>query len=138
MYGRYGNSSIASSDENQFKYKLYSVIFMYGPAWQKRLDIQGKLINLQEDEILKGSSAIYNTAQNPGTAPNVEELAYINQQNTTKYKKSKLEGYSILYELIKTDVTKEFLDKFERLFIKVVEPQTPLWYITEGDDNNGI
>lgn len=131
LYARYGNSHISSSDENQFKYKLFSTIFMYGPAWQKRLDIQKKLIGLTDDEILVGSSAIYNQALNPSQAPTtqtLEELDYINQQNTTKYKKSKLEAYAALSELIKTDVTDAFIGKFKKLFLVIVEPELPLWY----------
>lgn len=136
LYARYGNSNIASSDENQFKYKLFSTIFMYGPAWQKRLDIQTKLIDLKEDEILTGASAIYNAAYNPDQAPTTEELNYISSQNTTKYKKSKLEGYALLNELIKTDVTESFIGKFKKLFITIVEPDKALWYTTysEGDE----
>ena len=137
LYARYGNSNVASSDENQFKYKLYSTIYMYGPAWQKRLDIQTKLIGLSDDEIIKGSTAIHNTALNPSTWPStqsLEELNYINQQNTTKYKKSKLEAYASLYALIETDVTEEFIGKFKKLFLTIVEPELPLWYTTEGDN----
>ena len=136
LYARYGNSNIASSDENQFRYKLFSTIFMYGPAWQKRLEIQQKLIALSEDEIRTGAAAIYNSALNPSTQPTtstLEELPYINGQNTTKYKKSKLEGYAILEELIRSDVTESFINKFKKLFITVVEPDSPLWYITQGD-----
>lgn len=136
LYARYGNSNIASSDENQFKYKLMSIIFIYGPAWQKRLEIQKKLMEMSDDEMLKGSTAIYNTALNPSQAPStetVEELNYINSQNTTKYKKGKLEGYAALYSLIETDVTEAFIGKFKKLFITVVEPDYPLWYKTEGD-----
>lgn len=136
LYARYGNSNIASSDETQFKYKVFSTIFMYGPAWQKRLDIQKKLIDLGDDEILVGATAIYNSAYNPETAPNTqstEELNYINQQNVTKYKKSKLEAYAVLEELIKTDVTEQFIGKFKKLFITIVEPELPLWYTTQGD-----
>lgn len=133
LYARYGNSNIASSDENQFKYKLFSTIFMYGPAWQKRLDIQQKLVNLSDEEIVKGTTAIYNSALNPSTQPStqtLEELNYINSQNTTKYKKSKIEGYATLYSLIETDVTEEFISKFKKLFITIVEPELPLWYRT--------
>lgn len=136
LYARYGNSNIASSDETQFKYKVFSTIFMYGPAWQKRLDIQKKLIDLGDDEILVGATAIYNSAYNPETAPSTqstEELNYINQQNVTKYKKSKLEAYAVLEELIKTDVTEQFIGKFKKLFITIVEPELPLWYTTQGD-----
>ena len=137
LYSRYGNSSIATSDENQFKAGVLATIFMYGPTWEKRLEIQDKLRALSENEILTGGSAIYNSAMNPETLPTTqttEELNFINQQNTTKYKKSKLEGYSILMELLETDVTNEFLNRFKRLFITVVQPQEPLWYVTEGDN----
>ena len=37
---KYGNNPIANKDINQFKYKLFSTVFMYGPTWAKRLDIQ--------------------------------------------------------------------------------------------------
>lgn len=134
LYARYGNSSVASSDETQFKYKVFSTIFMYGPAWEKRLDIQKKLLNLSEEEIMKGSTAIYNTALNPSSAPStstLEELPFISQQNATKYKKSKVDAYATLYSLIETDVTEQFIGRFKKLFITVVEPNSPLWYKTE-------
>jgi hypothetical protein len=109
---------------------------MYGPAWQKRLEIQHDLVSMDIDEAMKGTTAIHNSALNPSQSPStqsLEELNYINAQNTTKYKKSKLEGYATLYTLIETDVTEEFIDKFKKLFITVVEPELPLWYKTEGD-----
>ena len=136
LYARYGNSNIASSDENQFKYKVFSTIFMYAPAWEKRLEIQKKLINLTDEEIIKGSTAVYNSALNPSQAPStdtLEEIAYINQQNTTKYKKSKMDAYATLYSLIETDVTEQLIERFKKLFITVVEPDGPLWYKTEGE-----
>ena len=40
LYAKYGNSPIANFDENQFKYKIFTIIFQYGPTWEKRLDIQ--------------------------------------------------------------------------------------------------
>lgn len=136
LYARYGNSNIASSDENQFKYKVFSTIFMYAPAWEKRLDIQKKLRELSDEEIMKGSTAIYNSALNPSTAPStaaLEELPYINQQNATKYKKAKMDAYATLYALIETDVTEELIGKFKKLFITIVEPDKALWYKTEGE-----
>ena len=39
LYARYGNSHIANNDENQFKYRLASTIFMYGPTWEKELEV---------------------------------------------------------------------------------------------------
>ena len=32
LYARYGNNPIANYDEEQFKYKIFSVIFQYGPT----------------------------------------------------------------------------------------------------------
>lgn len=141
LYANYGNSHIASSDENRFKYKLQSIIFMYGPTWEKRLEIQEKIRNLKEEELVKGGDAIYNSANAPGTdlaglVNNEGKVDYLSGQNTTTYRKSKLEGYQFIYNLLETDVTKEFINKFRDLFIKIVQPQTPLWYITEENEND--
>ena len=142
LYARYGNSHIVNNDENQFKYKMFSIIFQYGPTWEKRLDIQNKLRNLTEDELMYGTKAIYNTANNPGTEPStgsLEELPYINSQNTTGYKKSKMDAYANLLALLDTDVTEDFIKKFGKLFITILEPREPLYYATEiGEDNDGI
>lgn len=32
IYARYGNDPIANFDVNQFKYKLFGIIFQYGPT----------------------------------------------------------------------------------------------------------
>jgi hypothetical protein len=137
LYAKYGNSHIASSDENQFLYALFSTIFMYGPTWEKRLDIQDKLRALSEEDIVRGSKAIHNHAYNPGTAPStdtLDELLAINDQNTTQYKKSKLEAYALLMSIIQTDVTADFISKFKNLFIVVLAPDYPLLYETEGEN----
>lgn len=138
LYGRYGNNPIANRDINQFKYKLFSVIFQYGPTWEKRLEVQAALRNLDEDDIRLGSKAIYNQALNPSTEPStasLEELTFINQQNTTNYKKSPLEGYAILLDLLNTDVTEEFIKKFNVCFKKFVSAERPLIYVTEEDED---
>lgn len=134
IYSRYGNSVIASSDTNRFKYDLFGTIFSYGPTWEKRLDIQEKLRNLTDDELFAGSTQIHNHAYNPGTAPStgtLDELPAINEQNTSKYKKDKMSGYAMLVSLLDTDVTESFISKFKKLFITVVQPELPLWYATD-------
>ena len=134
LYSRYGNSHISYTDEDQFVYALFSIIMTYGPAWAKRLSIQEELQKLSLEEgsdIYLGSGAIYNHALNPGTAPSTQtlnELPQINEQNTTKYRKSKLEGLASLAALLETDVSEEFLGKFRKLFIRVVAPDRPLIY----------
>ena len=110
---------------------------MYGPSWEKRLDIQKALRTLSTDEILTGAKAIHNHSYNPSTEPStdtIDELPTINEQNTTKYKKNILEAYSELYQLIETDVTEDFLDEFKKLFIQVLAPDMPLLYATYPED----
>lgn len=138
LYARYGNSPMANRDVTQFQYKIFSVIFQYGPKWEKDLDIQAKVRALTDDEIRLGSKAIYNQALNPADAPStatLEELTYINQQNTTNYKKSPLEGYTLLEQLLRDDITKIFVDKFNICFKKFVENERPLIYVTEDEDD---
>lgn len=144
LYAQYGNSVVASSDINRFKYQLWSIIFMYGPTWETRLDVQNILRELPLEDLMTGATQINNQAFHPGTPPSAqttEELTAINQQLVSKYKKNKIGAYADLLDLLKTDVTKEFLDKFKRLFITVVQPEKALWYITkteEGDGASGI
>lgn len=138
LYARFGNNPIANNDITQWKYKIFSTIFQYGPSWEKRLDIQTKLRALTEDDILKGSKAIYNTALNPSQAPStatLEELNYINSQNTTNYKKSKMDAYTQLWDLIETDVTEEFLNQFKKCFKVFVSNERPIIYVEEDEEN---
>lgn len=137
LYARYGNSHIANSDENQFKYGLFNTIFMYGPAWATRLSAQKAIRELGIDEARKGGTATYNHAYNPSTAPTMNEtdgLPYINDQNKTLYTKSMLEGYANLLALVETDVSEEFINKFRKLFTKIAYGDEPLLYITQEDN----
>ena len=140
LYARYGNSTVASSDPTQFKYKLFTIIWQYGPSWAKELEIQGKVRALTDKELAAGSVQIYNNAQNPSVTPSTntdEELEFINAQNVTKNKLSKIEGYALVESLLKRDVTEEFLSKFKKLFRTIVEPELPLLYeeINDGTHN---
>lgn len=138
LISRFMNSSIANYDESQFKYRLFSTIWQFAPAWQKKLDIQEKLRNLTDDEIVTGSKTISDHAYNPSTivegGPNPDDgiIDTINEQNKVRFVKSKIEGYSILWDMLRADVTNDFLAKFKSLFTVIVEPTTKLLY--EGDD----
>ena len=138
LFARYGNNPIANLDINQFKLKMFSVIYQYGPTWEKKLDIQSKLRAISDDDLLKGSKAIYNAAMNPSQAPStqsLEELEYINSQNTTNYKKSKMDAYGQLWELLNTDVTEQFLNRFKPCFKMFVAPDITWIYVTEDEDD---
>ena len=56
LYAKYGNTPIANYDENQWKYKMFSIIFQYGPTWEKRLDIQTTLRGLQIADLVDNGS----------------------------------------------------------------------------------
>lgn len=134
LYSRYGNSTIASSDPTRFEFQVSSLIFQHAPLWLKKLDIQKELRALTTDQIKQGSFQIANHAYNPSTSPSttaLTELTKIDAQNTNRWVKSPLEGYATLMALLDNDATEEFINKFKRLFIKVVEPEIPLWYETE-------
>lgn len=145
LIGRFADSTIKPYNTyGAFKIRFMSRVWQHAPAWKKELDIQNKLRELSLEDgspIYEGSKAIYNSAMNPGTNPNSTtadsvgdiELNFINQQNTTKYKKSKLEGIALLTDLLKNDVTEKFLRRFDDLFKTVIYTGRELTYITEGD-----
>ncbi len=137
LYGKYGNAHIMSSDENTFKYRLFTVVFSSGPAWIKKLEAQRSLAGLTEEELLNGTKTIYNHSYNPSTVPStdtLDELETIDDQNTTKFKYNKIDAYTKLLAVLDTDVTTEFLLKFRPLFLQVLEPQYPLWYVSDDEE----
>ena len=138
LIGRFADSTIKPYNTyGAFKVRFMSRVWQYAPSWRKELEIQNKLRGLSLEDgspIYEGSKAIYNSAMNPGTAPSTndtEELNFINQQNTTKYKKSKLEGLAILNDLIKRDVTEQFLRRFDDLFKTIIYTGNTYLYKTE-------
>ena len=114
-------------------------IWQFAPTWLKKVDIQEALRGLGNDpndlsDIINGAKAIYNHAFNPETEPSTqstEELTYINDQNVTNYKKSKMDAYAQLWSVLVSDVTTEFIKKFQPLFKKFVKPGT---YLYESED----
>lgn len=136
LYAHYGNSPIVNMDEEQWKYRLYSIIYMYGPTWEKKTELQSKLRALSDEDLTKGSTTIFNHALNPSTEPSTDterQLAYINDQNVQKAKRSQIDAYSLLWGMLSSNVDKEFIDKFATLFKKIVAPENPLLYGTEEE-----
>lgn len=136
LLARYANSTIASSDENRFVLQCMATIFQYAPAWRKRLEIQHQLhrMELDSDEFLRGSAMITNISLNPSEDPgtnSMEPLSTTNQRNESIQKRDRFKALAILEELLKTDITGAFIDKFRPLFRTIVAPQRPLFYTTE-------
>ena len=136
LYARYANSTIASISEEQFAYKVFSTIFAYGPAWESKLKLQEEIRKLVDDpdKLTEGAFAIYNHSYNPSVAPETTSdmvLKTINDQNTSRFKKGKLDAFAMATEILKTDVTEAFVGKFKKLFITVVEPTLPWWELED-------
>lgn len=137
LYARYGNNPIANTDVGQFKMKMFSTIYAYGPTWEKKQDIQKTIRALTETDLLTGAKQIYNHALNPSSEPSTSaltELEYINDQNTANYKKSKMEAYSILWSILHAEATKEFIDKFKKCFAVFIDKMPAPFYIDNDDD----
>ena len=73
-----------------------------------------------------------NPSTQPGTGTD-QELNFINNQNVTKHKKSKLEGLAMLSDLLKNDVTEQFLRRFDDFFKTIIYTGRTLLYETEID-----
>ena len=131
LYARYGNSTIAGADENQWKYRLWTKIYQFAPTWWKRIKLQKDIRDLTTDELQTGGKVIYNHSYNPSTAPStatLTELETIDDQNTSNYKKSKIEALTLQWQMLDDDVTGVFLEQFRKLFLTVVAPELPLIY----------
>lgn len=123
LLAKYEANPTANQDVSLFKNKLFSIIFKYGPTWQKKLEIQKKLRTLTESDIILGTTTIYNRASNPEQAPTtdtIDELTYINDQNTQKFKRNKTSAYSELYSLLRDNITDAFIDHFKVCFRMIV------------------
>lgn len=136
LYARYGNTPISAMDEYQWKTRVFSIIFQYGPTWEKKLEIQQKVRALNINDLKKGPITIYNKALNPASAPSdqtLEEINYINEQNVSKVQKNDSQAYAEWMSLLEEDVTGYFLRKFDGCFKKIVRPEKTLEYVTEED-----
>lgn len=119
LYAKFGNSHFANEDLVQSKLKIFSTIFKYGPTWEKKLEIQAELRDLDLDDLREGSKQITNHANNPNTSPStsaLEELEYIDEQHAVNYKKNKVDAYATLWTMLATDVTEDFLSRFNKIF----------------------
>lgn len=134
LYSKYGNSPIANLDLNLFKIKVFATIFQFGPTWEKRMEIQKRIRELTDDELMARGKAIHNTAMNPQVSPGTGtdlELEYIDSQNVSNYKRGKMEALQNQWNLLISDVTEEFLARFKPLFMQIVLPVENTLFITE-------
>lgn len=131
LWARYASSHIRSDYPQQWKMKVMMTVFEYGPTWSKRLEIQEKVRNMSDDEIQKSTIMTYNSAMNPDGAPTTDTwdtLKGINSQNKNLYQRGKLDSYAYIDQILKTDVTRDFIEKFKKFFDIMAAPGMKLDY----------
>lgn len=123
-------------DGDQFKIRVFSIIFQFGPAWEKRLETQKIIRDWTEEDIINGYLQIHNTSLNPSTKIKRETtqndgvkvinpygvVDTINQQNTAVHVKDKMSAYAMWLSMLEEDVSEPFLERFRPLFSR--------WYDT--------
>lgn len=120
LMGEYASSSIMNMSEAQFRIRFWSRVMSYGGQYERELSMQQKLLSMSDDELQISSKVIYNTSLNPSTEPTTDtmyELTTINQQNTTSHKRSLLNAYGFLNDLLDDNLTKKFVKRFKDLFV---------------------
>ena len=77
LYARYGNSALANYDITQFKYKMFSIVFQYGPTWEKKLEVQATLRGLNLSDLMNDGAIdeLFNhSGQNGATETTTDSL----------------------------------------------------------------
>ena len=137
LYAYYGNSPIASSDENRWKAKLVVTIEAYAPTYIKKDEIQKALRALDITDLREGYKSIFNKAINPSASPttdSTEELPYINEQNVNKTKKNKADAYATLWDILRSNLIEDFIKKFSKLFSKIASGGNIIVYEEDIDE----
>lgn len=138
LYARRGNDAVLSSDQNRFIYALFATVFKYGPEYEKKYEIQQRILSLTDEELERGTTSINNFAENPSTAPSTQEfeqLKKINSQSATGYKRSKVDALTLQREALDSSYVEEFLKRFDKLF-SPFPAEIPLIYTIEGDEED--
>jgi hypothetical protein len=138
IFSRFGNTAINTNfDLARWKMNLQTIIYSYGPEYFKKMEIQDNIRNLTLSDLQTGAKTIMNTAMNPEVEPStasLEELNYINQQNTSNSKLSQVDAYGLQWDMMHSRLTEEFIAKFKPLFSKFTLRDKPLWLYEEEDE----
>ena len=133
---KFANTPIRSDSEEQFKLGVFGIMVSEAPTWARRLELQKSIRDLTEADLLAGETSIANRAENPDEAPTtstLDELTYINVQTTSKQKRSKIQAYALLDNLLQDDLCETYVHRFNNLFKRVLVPATYI-YVTEEED----
>lgn len=139
VLAKYGDTPINGfRDETRWKLRFFSVLKSYGVEWYQKTIIQEEVAGMTTSELQEGGKSIFNTALNPNSYPStgsLEELNYINSQNTENRKRSKADALALKWEMLSSDLNAWILDKFKNLFSKFVSIDVPLYVYNGGDSD---
>lgn len=139
LFARYADNPISNLTINRFKAKIVAITFQKAPTWERRLGVQASLRSLSEAELQTGARTIFNRALHPETEPGTDtdtELTYINTQDVSKQRRSKLDAYSYLMDVLRLDVTEELIQSYAKLFSKFVSPTIIAIYENEVEEED--
>ena len=137
LMARYGESHIASQNEERFRLDLMAKIFQYAPQWAKSVKLQDEIRALDLDDVIDGAKVVTAHAYNPSTEVAIDDAMDseipLNEVTTNAYRKNKMDAYNMLIALLDRDMTEEFLGKFRKLFATFAWEE-PLVYLNEIED----
>lgn len=139
LFAKYGNNPIVNYSVNTFKAKVVSLTFSKGPTWERKLALQKTLRELSDSDLLAGAKTILNKALHDASEPSTlstEETPYISQQDVSKLSRSKLDAYSFLQDVLRTDVSEEFIRSYSVLFSKFVSPNITAIYVNDIEETD--
>jgi hypothetical protein len=146
LMGEYANSEIMNLSLDMFRYRFFTKIMAYGPEFERQLGIQKELLAMGDEALQVSSKTVYNTARNPSQKPPTAEtnpneigeiLPYIDSQNTTNHVRSKLDAWAYLNSLLDHDLTREFIQRFDELFVVSLYGNSGIYY-TPIDTTGGM
>lgn len=121
LMSRYYDSTFKLTDKDSIARRFGAILASYGAVWAKHKEINQKVRNMSEDEIIEGQTSVSNNASNPSIEPStqtLEELTYIDNQLVNKTKRSKLNAYEQFKDMIDSEKDEWLINKFKDLFIK--------------------
>lgn len=142
MAGRKGNNQATVRQEyiERWKMRFEGILWQYGPAWMKNLNVQKEIRSLSMDELRKGTLMISSTALNPAQQPSgtfegtdIPQVKTLDSQNTQQTRKGYVDAYNDLSIILENDVTEPFLRKFDALFKKILSAP-PCEYEEDSDE----
>ena len=141
IYAKYANSPISNYNEKQFKSQIVAITYEKAPTWERKLALQKTLRELTDADLLQGARTILNRALHPDSAPGTDtdtELNYISAQDVSKHRRSKIDAYSYLQDVLKNDVSSELIRSYAKLFSRFVGPTITRIYENDVDEDEPV